>query len=160
MVPQYEGRGWQNEAPRGRPCLLLSTRVFRHVFVKKALPAATVPGGVQLSQRHPQHPAPCAGASCRCSTAACFAGFGESQFAARWHGTWSVRLGECRRPETTAQMSLSGESRAGGAAAAAHTASSRLQEGGWVPAAKQESKWKTVTYRKLCEARLVSEDYR
>lgn len=31
---------------------------------------------------------------------------------------------------------------------------------GWVLAAKQESKWKTMTYRKLCEARLVSEDYR
>lgn len=28
------------------------------------------------------------------------------------------------------------------------------------PAAKQDSKWKATTYRKLCEARLVSEDYR
>lgn len=35
-----------------------------------------------------------------------------------------------------------------------------VQDGGWVPAAKWESKWKTMTYWKLCEACLVSEDYR
>lgn len=68
---------------------------------------------------------------------------------------------ECLRP----QLKCHGREKAGQAAgntveAARHRASSCLLEGGWVPAAKQESKWKTMTYRKLCEARLVAEGYR
>lgn len=64
----------------------------------------------------------------------------------------------CHGGEKVGQVSSGGAAAA--ARAARHRAAPRLQEGGWVPAAEQESKWKTVTYRKLCEARLVSEGYR
>lgn len=65
---------------------------------------------------------------------------------------------ECLRP----QFKCHAKEKAGRATGntAQHMASSHLQEGGWVPAAKQESKWKTMTYRKLCKTRLLAEGYR
>lgn len=66
-------------------------------------------------------------------------------------------------PEATAPMSHLGESevREGWQHSSGCTAQLLPLAGrGWVPAAKLESKWKTMTYRKLCEARLVSEDHR
>lgn len=65
---------------------------------------------------------------------------------------------KCHGGEKVGQAS--GGDAAAAARAARHRAGPCLQEGGRVPAAEQESKWKTVTYRKLCEARLVSEGYR
>lgn len=53
-----------------------------------------------------------------------------------------------------------GHARCRAAQAARHGSSSRPREGGRVPAARQGSEWKTVTYRKLCEACLVSGGYR
>lgn len=73
-------------------------------------------------------------------------------------GSMSV---ECLSPQLRCHArEKAGQATGNTVEAAWHMASSRLQEGGWVPAAKQESKWKTMTYRKLCETRLVAEGYR
>lgn len=111
--------------------------------------------------RHLQHPAAHTSMSCPWGKAACFVGFGTASCHLMRGTCWAQWV-----PNTWdhgSNVTLRRKRRRRAAATWQRLHSTQLpcvQDGGWVPAAKRESKWKTMTYWKLCEACLVSEDYR
>lgn len=145
-------RPWHRTELCGRGGLLF---LVRGLLARKPLPAAPGLGEVQVSQT----------STALCCTQPCPAGaellrwFGEAGCCSlgccmeRWAQPVSSTWGQ--RSDVTFEREQGGRGGSTGC-----TAQLLLPAGrGWVPAAKQESKWKTMTYRKLREARLVSEDY-
>lgn len=128
-------------------------------FGKKALTDATELGGAQVSQGHS---AAHTDVSCCRAKRLVLLVWGELVAAlCMGRGALGSANVECLRSQFKCHArEKAGQATGNTAEAVRHMSSSHLQEGGWVPAAMQESKWKTMTYRKLCEARLVAEGYR